>query len=91
MSVQNDTFILSRRGWLPLIFAATFFIFFTMTGLHFFQFIVGAILISFLILFRNPERSSQAEDPFGILSCVDGVVLGTEDMLINDKIMKKIT
>lgn len=91
MSVQSDTFILSRQGWLPLIFAATFFIFFTMTGLHFFQFIAGAILISFLILFRNPERSSQTGDPFGILSSVDGVVLGIEDMLINDTIMKKIT
>lgn len=91
MLLQNDTFILSRQGWLPLALAVTFFLFFTMTGLHFFQFIVGAILISLLILFRNPERSSPMVDPSAIVSSVDGVVLGIEEMLINDEIMKKIT
>lgn len=91
MIMENDTFILSRQGWLPVAFAATFFIFFTMTGLHFFQFIAGAILISFLVLFRNPERSSQAGEPLGILSSVDGVVLSIEDTAVNEQIMKKVT
>jgi len=91
MIMQNDTFILSRQGWLPTAFALTFFILFTMTGLHFFQFIAGALLIAFLILFRNPERSSPSGDPLDILSSVDGVVLGVENVLINEENMKKIT
>jgi len=89
--MQNDTFILSRQGWLPIALAATFFILFTMTGLHFFQFIAGAVLMAFLVLFRNPERSSPSADPLGILSSVDGVVLAIEDTNINDEGMKKIT
>lgn len=91
MIMQNDTFILSRQGWLPVALASTFFILFTMTGLHFFQFIAGALLIAFLALFRNPERSSPSGDPLDILSCVDGVVLTVEDTLINEEVMKKVT
>lgn len=91
MIMQNDTFILSRQGWLPLALALTFFLFFTMTGLHFFQFITGAILVSLILLFRNPERSSQMGDLSTIVSSVDGVVLGIEEMLINNEMMKKIT
>jgi phosphatidylserine decarboxylase len=89
--MQNDTFILSRQGWLPIAVAGTFFILFTMTGLHFFQFIAGALLTAFLVLFRNPERNSPSSDPLGILSSMDGVVLGIEEILVNDELMKKIT
>jgi phosphatidylserine decarboxylase len=89
--MYNDTFIFSKQGWLPIALAATFFLFFTMTGLHFFQFIAGALLIAFLIIFRNPERNSGAGEPFSIISCVDGVVLGIEEILINERMMKKIT
>ncbi len=91
MSVQNDTFILSKQGWLPIILTATFLLFFIMTGLHLFQFLVGALLIAFLILFRNPERNAVLGETSSIISSVDGVVLGIEDTLINDRMMKKIT
>ncbi|MBD3806701.1 hypothetical protein [Sulfuricurvum sp.] len=53
MSVQNDTFILSSRGWLLSAVFGTLFIFFTMTGLHLFQFIFGALLLAVLIIFRS--------------------------------------
>ncbi|MDD2828857.1 MAG: phosphatidylserine decarboxylase [Sulfuricurvum sp.] len=91
MSVQNDTFILSKQGWLPIALAGTLFIFFSMTALHLFQFIFGALLIAFLILFRNPERSAALGETSSIISSVDGVVLGIEETLINDKTMKKVT
>jgi phosphatidylserine decarboxylase len=91
MSVQNDTFILSKQGWLPIALVGTFFIFFTMTALHLFQFLFGALLIAFVILFRNPERSAALGETSSIISSVDGVVLGVEETIINDQTMKKIT
>ncbi len=91
MAMHSDTFILSKQGWLPIALAGTLFLFFTMTQLHFFQFITGALLISFIILFRNPERSSALGETSSIFSCVDGVVLGIEEILINNQTMKKIT
>lgn len=90
MSTHSDTFILSKRGWLPVAFSGTFFLFFTMTQLTFFMFISGSVLIAFLILFRNPERTSTLNESLSILSCVDGVVLGIEDVLIDEREMKKI-
>lgn len=91
MAMQTDTFILSKQGWLPIALAGTVFLFFTMTGLHLFQFLVGALLIAFLILFRNPERNAQLGESASIISSVDGVVLGIEETLINEQMMKKIT
>ncbi|HEX5623746.1 MAG TPA: phosphatidylserine decarboxylase [Sulfuricurvum sp.] len=91
MMIQNDTFILSKRGWLPSMMAATLFVFFTMTGLQLFQFISGAALIGLVLIFRNPERTSAINDANSILSSVDGVVLGIEEALIDDKAMKKVT
>ncbi len=91
MIMQNDTFILSRQGWFPVALATTFFFLFTMMGLHLFQFIAGAFLVAFLIVFRNPERSAQAGDFSNILSSTDGVVLGIEDTFINNDKMKKVT
>jgi len=91
MAMHTDTFILSKQGWLPIALAATLFLFFTMTGLHLFQFLIGALLISFVALFRNPERNASLGEPSSIISSVDGVVLGIEDTLINERMMKKIT
>ncbi|HQS66386.1 MAG TPA: phosphatidylserine decarboxylase [Sulfuricurvum sp.] len=91
MIIQNDTFILSKRGWLPSMLVATFFLFFTMTTLHLFQFISGALLIALLLIYRNPERTTTINEANSILSSVDGVVLGVEDALIDEKMMKKIT
>ena len=89
--MTTDTFILSKQGWLPIAFATTFFLFFTMTQLTFFMFVSGALLIAFLILFRNPERNSTLNEPLAILSCTDGVVLGIEEVRINERAMKKVT
>lgn len=89
--MNNDTFILSKQGWLPIAMSATLFIFFTMTALHLFQFIFGALLIAFLILFRNPERTAALGESSSVISCVDGVVLGIEETMINDQAMKKVT
>lgn len=91
MMIQNDTFILSKRGWLPSILVAVFFLFFTMTTLHLFQFVSGALLIALLLIYRNPERTTTINDANTIVSCVDGVVLGVEDTLIDEKMMKKVT
>lgn len=91
MMIQNDTFILSKRGWLPSLLVATFFLFFTMTTLHLFQFASGALLIALLLIYRNPERTTTINEANTILSCVDGVVLGIEDTFIDDKTMKKVT
>lgn len=91
MMIQNDTFILSKRGWLPSMLVATFFLFFTMTTLHLFQFASGALLIALLLVYRNPERTTTINEANTILSCVDGVVLGIEDTLIDDRMMKKVT
>lgn len=91
MMIQNDTFILSKRGWLPSILVAVFFIFFTMTSLHLLQFVSGALLIALLLIYRNPERTSSINDANAILSSVDGVVLGIDDIIIDEKTMKKIT
>jgi len=89
--IQNDTFILSKRGWLPSILVAAFFLFFTMTTLHLFQFVSGALLIALLLIYRNPERTTTINDANSILSSVDGVVLGVEDTLVDEKMMKKVT
>lgn len=91
MTANSDTFILSKQGWLPIAFAATFFLFFTMTQFTFFMFLSGALLIAFVILFRNPERNSTLNEPLTILSCMDGVVLEVEEILINERSMKKVT
>jgi phosphatidylserine decarboxylase len=87
----SDTFILSKRGWLPIAVMATLFLFFVMSGLHFFQFISGALLIALLVLFRNPERTGASGEPNVILSNVDGVVLGIEEIAVNEVLMKKVT
>lgn len=89
--MNNDTFILSKQGWLPIALSGTLFIFFTMTNLHLFQFLLGALLISFLILFRNPERTAALGETSSIISSVDGVVLGIEETIVNELTMKKIT
>lgn len=91
MTINNDTFILSSQGWLSVIVSGSLFLFFSMTGLHFFQFLTGALLISFLVLFRNPERSSPLRENLGILCGVDGIVLNIEDVSIDEQPMKKIT
>ncbi|MDD5212019.1 MAG: phosphatidylserine decarboxylase [Sulfuricurvum sp.] len=91
MMIQNDTFILSKRGWLPVALLATLFLFFTMTTLHLFQFISGGFLIGLLIVYRNPERTTTINESNSILSSVDGIVLGVEETLINEKMMKKVT
>jgi phosphatidylserine decarboxylase len=70
---------------------ASFFLFFTMTNLNLFQFASGALLIGLLIVYRNPERTTTINESNTILSSVDGVVLGIEDAVINDTMMKKVT
>lgn len=91
MGTQNDTFILSKQGWLPVALSGALFIFFTMTGLTLFQFLTGALVIFFLIMFRNPERTSALGESASVLSCADGIVLGVEETKINEQIMKKVT
>lgn len=91
MISHNDTFILSKRGWLTSGVIAAFFLFFTMTGLHLFQFISGALLIAVLTIFRNPERNSVTSESDSIISNVDGIVLSLEDIKINDQTMTKVT
>lgn len=89
--IQNDTFILSKRGWLPSMLVGVFFIFFTMTTLHLLQFVSGALLIALLLIYRNPERTTTINEANSILSSVDGVVLGVEETFIDQKMMKKVT
>lgn len=90
--IQTDTFILSKRGWLPSALAASFFLFFTMTNLHLFQFASGAFLIALLLIYRNPERTTTINEANAILSCVDGIVLSIEETSsIDNRPMKKIT
>lgn len=91
MSVQNDTFILSNRGWLLSAVLGALFIFFTMTGLHLFQFLIGALLLAVLIIFRNPERNSSESESGRIMSSVDGVVLSVEEVVVDDQKMSKVS
>jgi phosphatidylserine decarboxylase len=91
MAMHNDTFILSKQGWLPIALVSVLFTFFVMTGLHIFQFITAALLIAFLVIFRNPERNTSLLETSSIISSVDGVVLGIEETRINERLMKKIT
>ncbi len=91
MAVQNDTFILSKRGWLLITVITAVFLFFTMTGLHLFQFISGAMLLVVLAIFRNPERNTAENEQGSIISCVDGVVLSIEETLVDEKKMTKVT
>lgn len=89
--IQNDTFILSKRGWLPVALLATLFLFFTVTTLHLFQFASGALLIALLLIYRNPERTTAINEPNSILSCVDGIVLSVDDVCIEGQMLKKLT
>lgn len=91
MSVQNDTFILSSRGWLISAVIGSLFLFFTMTALHFFQFITGALLLIVLAIFRNPERNTAENESDAIISSVDGVVLSIEETMVEDQKMSKVT
>lgn len=91
MNIQNDTFILSKRGWLISAVAATVFLFFTMTGLHLFQFVSGAVLIIILAVFRNPERNTVQTESDAIISNVDGVVLSVEAVEIDMQKLTKVT
>jgi phosphatidylserine decarboxylase len=91
MTVQNDTFILSKRGWLLATVIAALFLFFTTTGLHLFQFISGGALLAILAVFRNPERNTLENEQGAIISSVDGVILSIEETLVEDKKMTKVT
>lgn len=91
MSTQNDTFILSSRGWLLSGVIASLFLFFTMTGLTLFQFISGAFLLSVLVIFRNPERNTAETHSDAVISSVDGVVLSIEETVLDDQKMSKVT
>ncbi|MDD5716354.1 MAG: phosphatidylserine decarboxylase [Sulfuricurvum sp.] len=91
MSVQNDTFILSSRGWLLSGVIGALFLFFTMTALHLFQFITGALLLAVLVIFRNPERNTNETASDAIISSVDGVILSVEETLVDELKMTKVT
>ena len=91
MSVQTDTFILSSRGWLLSGVIGALFLFFTMTGLHLFQFLFGGLLLAILIIFRNPERNTSETEADSVISSVDGVVLAVEESMVDDNKMTKIT
>jgi len=91
MGVQNDTFILSSRGWLLSGVIGALFLFFTMTGLHLFQFVTGALLLAVLAIFRNPERNTAETEAEGVISSVDGVVLSVEETMVDDHKMTKVT
>jgi phosphatidylserine decarboxylase precursor-related protein len=91
MSVQTDTFIISNRGWLLSGVIGSLFLFFTMTGLHLFQFIFGALLLAVLVIFRNPERNTSQSEADAIISSVDGVVLSVEETLVDEQKMSKVT
>ena len=91
MSAQNDTFILSSRGWLLSGVVGTLFLFFTMTGLTLFQFLSGALLLSILAIFRNPKRNTAETETGAVISSVDGVVLSVEETIVDDQKMAKIT
>ncbi len=91
MNIQNDTFILSKRGWLLSAVLGTLFLFFMMTGLHLFQFLIGAVLIAVLAIFRNPERNTSEYDPNAVISSVDGVVLSVEEAVLNEQKLTKMT
>lgn len=91
MGVQNDTFILSSRGWLLSGVIGALFLFFTMTGLHLFQFMTGALLLAVLAIFRNPERNTSETEADGVISSVDGVVLSVEETMVDDHKMTKVT
>ncbi|HLD23256.1 MAG TPA: phosphatidylserine decarboxylase [Sulfuricurvum sp.] len=91
MSAQNDTFILSSRGWLISAVIGSLFLFFTMTALHLFQFITGALFLAVLAIFRNPERNTAENESDAIISSVDGVVLSIEETMVEDQKMSKVT
>ncbi|HEX5328582.1 phosphatidylserine decarboxylase [Sulfuricurvum sp.] len=91
MSIQNDTFILSNRGWLISGVLGALFLFFTMTGLHLFQFIFGALLLAVLMIFRNPERNTVETESDAVISSVDGIVLSVEETNVDDQKMSKVT
>lgn len=91
MSIQTDTFILSNRGWLLSGVIGALFLFFTMTGLHLFQFLTGGLLLAVLAIFRNPERNTSETEVDSVISSVDGVVLSVEEMMVDDHKMMKIT
>jgi phosphatidylserine decarboxylase len=91
MNAQNDTFILSSRGWLLSTVLGSLFLFFTMTGLHLFQFIFGALLLAVLVIFRNPERNTTETETDSIISSVDGIVLSIEETLVDEHKMVKVT
>jgi phosphatidylserine decarboxylase len=91
MSVQNDTFILSSRGWLLSAVLGSLTLFFTMTGLHLFQFIFGALLLAVLMIFRNPERNTAMSESDAVISSVDGIVLSVEETVVDDQKMSKVT
>lgn len=91
MSVQSDTFILSKRGWLLTGVITALFLFFTMTGLHLFQFFFGGLLLAVLAIFRNPERNTSETESDRIISSVDGVILSVEEAMIDNQKMNKVT
>jgi len=91
MSVQTDTFILSSRGWLLSGVIGALFLFFTMTGLHLFQFLTGGMLLAVLAIFRNPERNTSETEADSVISSVDGVVLSVEETIVDDNKMTKVT
>lgn len=91
MSVQTDTFILSNRGWLLTGVIGSLFLFFTMTGLHLFQFLMGGLLLAVLVIFRNPERNTLESESDSVISSVDGVVLSIEETMVDDNKMTKVT
>ncbi len=90
MKKLNDTFVISKRGWLLIALVGVLFLFFSVTALHLFQYLFGAMLIALLIIFRNPERGANRAEVGAIVSPADGIVLTIEDRNIDGIEVKKI-
>lgn len=78
--IVNDTFIVSKAGHKKIAVAAVFFIFFTLAGWRFFEFLSLVAIASFIFLYRNPEREIPYFQNGSLISPVDGKVVAINSL-----------
>ena len=78
--MRNNLFPVAKEGWKTLFFSFSAFLLFILIDWNFLAFLSLLLTLSFLFIFRNPERELPAFEINSFVSPVDGVVKSIEEI-----------
>lgn len=88
--MKNNLFPIAKDGWVYIAYAMGAFLIFSILDLSFFQFLSFLAIVSFLFIFRNPERELPNFEENQVLCPVDGEVLSIESLDASDAYAYKV-